>query len=39
MYFDDTTQAGKMYGFNGSFKILDQVIKAPHLISILQKTR
>ena len=38
MYFDDTTQAGKMYGFNGSFKILHQVIKAPHLISILQKT-
>ncbi len=38
MYFDDTTQAGKMYGFNGSFKILDQVLKGPHLISILQKT-
>ena len=38
MYFDDTTQAGKMYGFNGSFKILHQVIKAPHLTSILQKT-
>ena len=38
MYFDDTTQAGKMYGFNGSFKILDQVLKGPHLISILQKS-
>ena len=38
MYFDDTKQAGKMYGFNGSFKILDQVLKGSHLISILQKT-
>ena len=38
MYFDDTQQAGKMYGFNGSFKILDQVLKGSHLISILQKT-
>ncbi|MEY4467952.1 MAG: hypothetical protein RIR21_1745 [Pseudomonadota bacterium] len=38
MYFDDTTQAGKMYGFNGSFKILDQVLNGAHLISILQKT-
>ena len=38
MYFDDTTQAGKMYGFNGSFKVLEQVLVAPHLISILQKT-
>ena len=38
MYFDDTTQAGKMYGFNGSFKILDQVLNGAHLVSILQKT-
>ena len=38
MYFDDTTQAGKMYGFNGSFKILDQLLNGAHLISILQKT-
>jgi SAM-dependent methyltransferase len=38
MYFDDTTQAGKMYGFNGGFKVLEQVLVAPHLISILQKT-
>jgi len=38
MYFDDTKQVGKMYGFNGSFKILDQVLKGSHLISILQKT-
>ena len=38
MYFDDTTQAGKMYGFNGSFKIVDQVLNGAHLISILHKT-
>ena len=38
MYFDDTTQAGKIYGFNGSFKILDQVLNGAHLVSILQKT-
>jgi hypothetical protein len=26
-----------MYGFKGSFKIVDQYINEPHLISILQK--
>ena len=39
LYFDDKNQWGKIYGFNGSFKILDQVLKAPHLISILQKIK
>ena len=38
MYFDDKTQAAKMYGFNGSFKVLGQVLRMPHLVSILQKT-
>lgn len=38
LYFDDKVQAGKMYGFKGSFKILEQVLRGPHLISILQKT-
>ena len=38
MYFDDKTQAGKMYGFSGSFTVLEQVLIAPHLVSILQKT-
>lgn len=38
LYFDDRNQWGKIYGFNGSFKILAQVVKIPHLISILQKT-
>ena len=37
MYFDDKNELGKMYGFNGSFKVLEQVLVAPHLISILQK--
>ena len=37
LYFDDTCKAAGMYGFNGSFKILGQYIKEPHLISILQK--
>ena len=38
MYFYDKTQAGKMYGFTGSFTVLEQVLVAPHLVSILQKT-
>ena len=38
MYFDDKSQAGKMYGFTGSFTVLEQVLVATHLVSILQKT-
>jgi len=38
MYFDDENQLGKMYGFNGSFKVLEQVILEPQLVSVLQKT-
>jgi len=37
MFFDDKNQVGKMYGFNGSFKALEQVLVAPHFVSILQK--
>jgi len=37
LYFDDTCKAASMYGFIGSFKILGQYIKEPHLISFLQK--
>jgi len=36
-YFDDTIQAAAMYGFTGSFTIIKQLIKEPHLISILKK--
>lgn len=38
LYFDDSCRAAEMYGFTGSFKILGQYIKEPHLISILQKS-
>jgi SAM-dependent methyltransferase len=37
-YFDDKIRAAQMYGFTGSFKIVGQYIKEPHLISILQKS-
>ena len=37
LYFDDVNNWGKIYGFNGKFKVLEQFIKPPHLISILQK--
>jgi len=37
LYFDDKSMLGKMYGFNGSFKIRHQVIFGPHLVSFLQK--
>lgn len=36
-YFDDKNKLGAMYGFNGSFKVLHQILVVPHLISILQK--
>lgn len=37
LYFDSRNNWGKVYGFNGKFKLLEQYIKPPHLISILQK--
>ena len=37
LYFDDKNLWGKTYGFNGRFRVLEQRIKPPHLISILQK--
>ncbi|WP_438978838.1 methyltransferase domain-containing protein [Polynucleobacter sp.] len=36
-YFDDQRQWGRMYGFNGAFKIESQVRHSTHLISILRK--
>lgn len=38
LYFDDRNQFAKMYGFNGSFKVIGQYINEPHLICILQKS-
>lgn len=38
IYFDDKTRAAAMYGFKGSFRILKQGIRPPHLLSLLQKT-
>jgi SAM-dependent methyltransferase len=36
-YFDDAHRGAEMYGFNGSFKVISQHIKVPHLVSVLQK--
>ena len=36
-YFDDQNRWARIYGFRGSFKIVDQGVRPPHLISILQK--
>jgi SAM-dependent methyltransferase len=36
-YFDDQHQWGRMYGFNGAFKIESQVRHSTHLISVLRK--
>lgn len=37
LYFDDKFTWAKMYGFKGSFEVLEQFIKEPHLISVLKK--
>jgi SAM-dependent methyltransferase len=37
LYFDDHHRLGAMYGFVGSFKILAQAVRPPHLISLLQR--
>jgi SAM-dependent methyltransferase len=36
-YFDDVNQWGKIYGFKGAFKILQNEWKGPHLQTIMQK--
>ncbi len=38
LYFDDTNQWASVYGFKGTFKIIYQTIKRPHLITILEKS-
>ncbi|WP_207387744.1 methyltransferase domain-containing protein [Chlorobium sp. N1] len=37
LYFDDQHRWGAMYGFTGSFRILEQYINGQSLISVLQK--
>lgn len=37
LYFDDKHRLGKMYGFVGSFRILGQAVRPPHLISLLKR--
>ena len=37
LYFDDQHRWAQMYGFNGAFKILDQVRIEPSLVAVLQK--
>ena len=36
-YFDDTYRWASIYGFKGSFKVVHQTIKRPHLITLLEK--
>jgi SAM-dependent methyltransferase len=36
-YFDDVHKGADVYGFKGSFKVVSQHIKTPHLVSVLQK--
>jgi hypothetical protein len=36
-YFDDVKRGADMYGFKGSFKVVNQHIIIPHLVSVLQK--
>jgi len=37
LYFDDRHRWAQMYGFNGSFKVLEQVRVEPSLVAVLQK--
>lgn len=37
LYFDNQRRWAAMYGFVGSFKILEQAVRPPHLISLLQR--
>lgn len=37
LYFDNRHRLGAMYGFVGSFEILGQAIRPPHLISLLER--
>jgi SAM-dependent methyltransferase len=36
-YFDDSSRFASMYGFTGSFKVEDQLLSPPYLISVLRK--
>jgi len=38
LYFDDKRRWGSTYGFRGSFEVLEQLVRPPHLISFLRKT-
>jgi SAM-dependent methyltransferase len=37
LYFDDTNRWGAAYGFRGSFKVLSQEWRGPHLLTLLSK--
>lgn len=37
MYFDEKIRGARMYGFTGNFKILQEGVRPPHLLSVLQK--
>jgi glycosyltransferase involved in cell wall biosynthesis len=37
LYFDDTTRAAAMYGFNGAFRIATHEWRGPHIFAVMQK--
>ena len=37
LYFDDKCRYAANYGFTGSFKVLSQAIRPPHLLTVLQR--
>jgi hypothetical protein len=37
LYFDNINKWARMYGFDGSFVVLEQFIVGQHLVSLLQK--
>ncbi len=37
LYFDDERQWGRMYGFHGSFTMVNQALVGTHLLSLMQK--
>jgi SAM-dependent methyltransferase len=37
MYFDEKNRLASIYGFRGSFHVLNQGLRAPHLVTVLQK--
>lgn len=37
LYFDEANRWGKIYGFNGAFRVIKQEWHGPHLLTVMQK--